>query len=146
MCCPCCMTSLCSRIFYSVLQVSWSVLWLRHQFVTDVTAWLMNRNPSCSKNRKEKKKKSKIKWKEKMKTKSTIDDLDNLAYCLLSLYDSLKYLRLSWLVHTSNFFVAFNKYCLYFCYNHYLMFYKCLSHIYVVLTSTSYSSKGFLML
>ena len=80
MCCPCYMTSLCSRIFYSVLQVSWSVLWLRHQFVTDVTAWLIDPNPSCSKNRKEKKNKNKnkIKWKEKIKTKSTIDDLDTI--------------------------------------------------------------------
>ena len=40
----------------SFSQVSWSVLWLRHQFVTDVTAWLINPNLSCSKNRKKKKK------------------------------------------------------------------------------------------
>ena len=80
MCCSCCMTSLCSRIFYSVLQVSWSVWWLCHQFVTDVTVWQINPNLSCSKNRKEKKKKTKnkIKWKEKIKTKSTIDDLDKI--------------------------------------------------------------------
>ena len=44
-------------------QVSWSVLWLCHQVVTDVTAWLINPNSSCSKN------KNKIKWKEKNKNK-----------------------------------------------------------------------------
>ena len=37
-------------------QVLWSVLWLHHQFVTDVTVWPIHPNPSCSKNRK---------WKEK---------------------------------------------------------------------------------
>ena len=47
--------------------VSWSVLWLCHQVVTDVTAWPINPNPSCSKNRKEKK--NKIKCKEKNKNK-----------------------------------------------------------------------------
>ena len=59
-------------------QVLWSVLWLHHQLVTDVTAWLIKPNPSCSKNRKEKKKKkkNKIKWKEKIKMKSTVNDLD----------------------------------------------------------------------
>jgi len=36
--------------------VPWSVLWLHHQFVTDVTAWLITPNPSCSKNRKRKNK------------------------------------------------------------------------------------------
>ena len=46
-------------------QVPWSVLWLRHQLVTDVTAWLITPNLSYSKNRK--KKKNKIKWKEKIK-------------------------------------------------------------------------------
>ena len=63
-------------------QVLWSVLWLRHQFVTDVTVWQTNPNPSCSKNRKIKQKKTKIKFKkkrkekEKIKTKSTVNDLD----------------------------------------------------------------------
>ena len=42
--------------------VPWSVSWLRHQLVTDVTAWLITPNPSCSKNRKRKEKeKRKIK-------------------------------------------------------------------------------------
>jgi len=41
--------------------VPWSVLWLHHQVVTDVTAWPINPNPSCSKNRKEKKSEKKIK-------------------------------------------------------------------------------------
>ena len=41
------------------LQVPWSVLWLCHQSVTDVTVLLIDPNPSCSKNRKEKKKKKK---------------------------------------------------------------------------------------
>ena len=40
-------------------QVSWLVLWLCHQLVTDVTAWQINPNLSCSKNRKEKKNKAK---------------------------------------------------------------------------------------
>jgi len=65
----------------SFSQVPWSVLWLRHQFVTDVTAWQINPNPSCSKNRKlkEKKTKNKIQGKEKIKTESTVNDLDSLV-------------------------------------------------------------------
>ena len=65
----------------SFSYVSWSVLWLHHQFVTDVTAWLMNPNPSCSKNRKlkEKEKKSKIKMKSKNQIKSTVNNLDSLV-------------------------------------------------------------------
>ena len=62
-------------------QVSWLVLWLRHQFVTDVTAWLTNPNLSCSKNRKRKQKikfKKKRTEKEKIKTESTVNDLDNI--------------------------------------------------------------------
>ena len=61
-------------------QTLWSVLWLRHQFVTDVTAWLINPNPSSSKNRKTKqnKTKNKIQEQEKIKTESTINDLDNV--------------------------------------------------------------------
>ena len=64
----------------SFSQVPWSVLWLRHQFVTDLTAWLINPNLSCSKNRKlkENKTKNKIQGKEEIKTKSTVNDLDNL--------------------------------------------------------------------
>ena len=50
--------------------VPWLVLWLRHQLVTDVTAWLIDPNPSCSKNREIKERK------RKRKVKSTIDDLD----------------------------------------------------------------------
>ena len=57
-----------STLFFQVL---WSVLWLHHQLVTDVTAWLINPNLSCSKNRKEKKKEEK--WnkvkREKIKNK-----------------------------------------------------------------------------
>jgi len=41
-------------------QVSWSVLWLCHQLVTDVTAWLISPNLSCSKNRKIKKIKNEV--------------------------------------------------------------------------------------
>ena len=37
-----------------------------------------------------------------------------LLVYLLSLYGSLKYLRFSWSVQTSNFSIAFNRYCLYF--------------------------------
>ena len=59
-------------------QVPWLVLWLCHQFVTDVTAWPINTNPSCSKNRKwkRKRKKNKLKRKEKIKMKSTVNNLD----------------------------------------------------------------------
>ena len=49
-CCPCCMTSLCSRTFYFLLSR------LMISLVTDVTVWLINPNPSCSKNRKLKEK------------------------------------------------------------------------------------------
>ena len=52
----------------SFSYIPWSVLWLCHQVVTDVTVWLITPNPSCSKN--------KIKWKEKIKMKSTINNLD----------------------------------------------------------------------
>ena len=51
----------------SFFLVPWSVLWLRHQFVTDVTAWLITPNPSCSKNRKWKIKEKKNQIKEKIK-------------------------------------------------------------------------------
>ena len=50
--------------------VLWLVLWLRHQLVTDVTAWLITPNPSCSKNRKIKEMKMKI------KVKSIVNNLD----------------------------------------------------------------------
>ena len=65
----------------SFSRVLWSVLWLRHQFVTDVTVWLINPNPSCSKNRKRKEKKTenKIQEKEKIKTESTIHDFDTIV-------------------------------------------------------------------
>jgi len=62
----------------SFSYVSWSVLWLCHQLVTGVTAWPINPNPSCSKNRKvkRKEKKSRIKMKRENKIESTINDLD----------------------------------------------------------------------
>ena len=65
----------------SFSQVLWSVLWLCHQFVTDVTAWLINPNLSCSKNKKlkEKKTENKIQEKEKIKTESTIHDFDTIV-------------------------------------------------------------------
>ena len=73
MCCPCCMTSLVPEPSTSFSQVLWSVLWLHYQIVTDVIAWPINPNPSCSKNRKHKiklnKKLNKIKEKEKIKLK-----------------------------------------------------------------------------
>ena len=65
----------------SLSQVLWSVLWLRHHFVTAVTVWLINPNPSCSKNRKMKKER-KEKWnkvKRDNKIKSTVNDLDKLS-------------------------------------------------------------------
>ena len=70
--------------FTSFSQVPWSVLWLCHQFVTDVTAWLISPNLSCSKNRKRKEKKTenKIQEKEKIKTESTVHDFGNLPYIL----------------------------------------------------------------
>ena len=36
----------------SFSYIPWPVLWLCHQFVTDVTVWLITPNPGCSKNRK----------------------------------------------------------------------------------------------
>jgi len=48
----CCMMSSVLKSSTKFSQVSWSVLWLHHQVVTDVTSWLINLNPSCSKNRK----------------------------------------------------------------------------------------------
>ena len=68
----------------SFSQVPWLVLWLHHQFVTDVTVWLINPNPSCSKNRKRKRKEKKIQEKEKIKTESTVNDLDNPLIMRLS--------------------------------------------------------------
>ena len=66
----------------SFSQVSWSVLWLHHQLVTDVTAWLINPNPSCSKNRKlkEKEKEKENKVKRENKIESTVNDLDNTRF------------------------------------------------------------------
>jgi len=76
MCCPCYMTSLYSRTFYSILSspvislmTMPSTLWLMWWL------WLINPKPSCSKNRKEKKKKNKVKRENKIK--STVNDLDN---------------------------------------------------------------------
>ena len=76
MCCPCCMTSLCSRIFYNILPSPVISLVTMPSLVTDVTAWLIDPNPSCSKNRKIKKMKNKIKWKVKIRVKSIVNDLD----------------------------------------------------------------------
>ena len=61
-------------------------MWLRHQVVTDVTAWLITPNPSCSKNRKlkEKEKKNKIKWKGKNKIGSIVRNLDTLLGTLFN--------------------------------------------------------------
>ena len=53
----------------SFSQVPWSVLWLCHHFVTDVTEWLINPNLSCSKNRK-------MKMKRENKIKSTVNNFD----------------------------------------------------------------------
>jgi len=79
----------------SFSQVLWSVLWLCYQFVTDVTAWLINPSLSCSKNRKlkEKKMKNKIQGKEKIKTESTVNDLDirSLKVDLILLYYSFHF-------------------------------------------------------
>jgi len=61
--CLCCMTSFVLESSTEFFQVSWFVLWLRHQVVTDVTVWPIHPNPICSKNRKEKKRKDKIEWK-----------------------------------------------------------------------------------
>jgi len=46
-------------------QVSWSVLWLYHQLVTNVTAWLINPNLSYSKNKNKNKNKNKVKRENK---------------------------------------------------------------------------------
>jgi len=64
----------------SFFYVSWSVLWLRHQVVTDVTVLLITPNLSCSKNRKLKRKmkRKRNKNERENKIKSTINDLDNV--------------------------------------------------------------------
>ena len=84
MCCPCVVHVVWHHFIpkssTSFSQVSWSVLWLCHQLVTDVTAWQINPNLSCSKNRKSRKRK--IKWKEKIKIKSTINNLDTCVLLL----------------------------------------------------------------
>jgi len=49
----------------SFSYIPWLVLWLHHQVVTDVTAWLITPNPSCSKNRKRNEKKENEKMKNK---------------------------------------------------------------------------------
>ena len=72
MCCPCYMTSLYSRTFYSILPSLVISLMTCHQLVTDVIAWLINSNPSCSKNRKEKKNKNKNKNKVKRENKNKV--------------------------------------------------------------------------
>jgi len=53
-------------------QILWSILWLCHQLVTDVTVWLINPNPSCSKNRKEKKKEKEKENKMKRENKNEV--------------------------------------------------------------------------
>ena len=50
MCYLCYITSLVLDPFTKFCYVLWSVLWLCHQIVTDVTAWPINPNPSYSKN------------------------------------------------------------------------------------------------
>ena len=72
MCCLCCMMSLYSKTFYSILPSLVISLVTCHQLVTDVTAWLINSNPSCSKNRKEKKNKNKNKNKVKRENKNEV--------------------------------------------------------------------------
>ena len=73
--CSCYMMSSVLESSTKFFQVSWSVLWLCYQVVTDVTAWPINPNPSCSKNRKIKQNENKNKeWNRK--TKSTVYELD----------------------------------------------------------------------
>ena len=70
-CCSCCMTLLVLEPSTKFSYVLWSVLWLHHQIVTDVTVWPIHPNPSCFKNRKWKNKlKRKIKMKRKKKKSS----------------------------------------------------------------------------
>ena len=71
--------------------VLWSVLWLCHQLVTDVTVWLINPNLSCSKNRKEKKKKKKVK-RENKKWSSLSTILTSYFYWFFSLLFSFIFL------------------------------------------------------
>ena len=52
MCCLCYMISFVLKPSTKFPFVPWSVLWLYHQIVTDITVWPINSNPSCSKNRK----------------------------------------------------------------------------------------------
>ena len=78
----------------------WSVLWLRHQFVTYVTAWQITPNPSCSKNRKLKRKQEKKnKIKRENKIKSTINNLDkNHIEEIKKIWWSLCYYMRCWLI------------------------------------------------
>ena len=58
--CLCCMMLFALKFSTEFFPVLWSILWLCHHVVTDVTAWPINPNLSCSKNRK---------WKMKKKIK-----------------------------------------------------------------------------
>ena len=64
-CCPCYMTSLYSKIFYSILLSLVISLVTMPSTCDWLTAWLISPNPSCSKNRK--KKKNKVKRENKNK-------------------------------------------------------------------------------
>ena len=88
MCCSYCMMSLVLEPFTSFSQVSWSVLWLCHQVVTDVTAWLINPNPSCSKN----KKNWKINWKENKMRRKNKNKLSPLS-SILTIWHKEEYKR-----------------------------------------------------
>ena len=65
---PCYIILLILDPFTKFSYISWSILWLCHQIVTDVTLWPINPNPSYSKNWKLKNK-LKIKIKNKRKNK-----------------------------------------------------------------------------
>ena len=87
MCDLCCMISLYSSSFYFILPSPViSLVTTPSIFVTDVTAWLINPNLSCSKNRKlkEKKMKNKIQGKEKIKQSSPSTILTVLSSCSIT--------------------------------------------------------------
>ena len=110
MCCPCCMTSLYSRTFYSILLRLVISLVTYHQLVTNVTVWQINPNLSCSKNRKEKKKKKKNKVKRENK---------NEVHCQWSWHRGeyrYRYCNMNWSRWYSNIFLHYSIYMFWWVY------------------------------
>ena len=82
--CLCCMTSFCSRTFYSLLSSSVINAVTILSDVTYVTVWQItsNPNPRVLKIEKWKINWMKMKMRKKMKTKSTFFNLDNMLFMI----------------------------------------------------------------